>query len=78
MVASWTPVLPCINTLEWIIGHKYADKCLINDVEGNCVGVFLSVEVNKYYKLIEPEVRLNADFMVKFYEIHDIGRLLAS
>jgi hypothetical protein len=32
------------------------------------VGVFLPVEINKYYKLREPEVRLNIDFMVKFYE----------
>jgi hypothetical protein len=31
-------------------------------------GVFLPVEVNKYYKLSEPKVRMNTDFVVNFYE----------
>jgi hypothetical protein len=32
----------------------------------------------KYYKLKEPEVRLNTDFVVKFYEQHNTNQLLAS
>jgi hypothetical protein len=42
------------------------------------VGVFLIVEVNKYYKFKEPEVMLKVDFVVKFYERHDTSRLLTS
>jgi hypothetical protein len=53
-------------------------KCTINNEQGECVGVFLPTEVQKYYKLRDPEERLNTDFMVKFYEIHDTSRLLAS
>jgi hypothetical protein len=51
---------------------------MINDEQGKCVGVFLPVEVNKYYKLRELEVRLNIDFVVAFYEKHDTNKLLAS
>jgi hypothetical protein len=78
MVASRTRVMPCIETLEWILNHIDADKCLINNVEGQCVGVFLSMEINKYGKLRELEVKLNTDFVVYFYEKHNTGQLLAS
>jgi hypothetical protein len=37
-------------------------KCTFNNAEGKCVGVFLSVEVQKYYKLRDPKERLNTDF----------------
>jgi hypothetical protein len=77
-VASRTPVLPCIETLGWIIDHADMVKCTINNEQGECVGVFLPMEVQKYYKLRDPEERLNTDFVVKFYEIHDTSRLLAS
>jgi hypothetical protein len=36
------------------------------------------MEVNNHYKLKEPEVRLNTDFVVKFYEQHNTNQLLAS
>jgi hypothetical protein len=78
MVASRTPTFPCIETLEWIIDHTKVEKCVIIDVADQFVGDFLPVEVNKYYKLREPEVRLNTNFMVKFYEKHNTNHLLAS
>jgi hypothetical protein len=78
MVASRTPILPCIETLEWIIHHTNVEKCLINNVDEDCVGILLPVEVRKYYKLREPEVRLNTDFVVEFYNHHNTGQLLAS
>jgi hypothetical protein len=53
-------------------------KCIVNNEEGECVGVFLLVEVQKYYKLRDPEERLNTEFVVKFYEFHDTSRLLSS
>jgi hypothetical protein len=71
MVASRTPVFPCIELLKWLIDHTDTQKCLINDDNGECVGVFLPVEVQKYYKLRDPEERLNTDFIVKLYECHD-------
>jgi hypothetical protein len=40
--------------------------------------IFLLTEVQKYYKLRDPEERLNTDFVVKFYEFHDTSRLMAS
>jgi hypothetical protein len=40
--------------------------------------VFLPVEVHKYYKLRDPEERLNTDFVVKFYERHDTRWVMAS
>jgi hypothetical protein len=39
---------------------------------------FLPIEVQKYYKIKDPEERLNTEFVVKFYEFHDISRLMAS
>lgn len=77
-VASRTPVLPCIETLGWIIDHADMVKCTINNEQGECVGVFLPTEVQKYYKLRDPKERLNKDFVVKFYEVHDTSQLLAS
>jgi hypothetical protein len=44
---------------------------LINDDNGECVGVFLPVEVQKYYILKDLEERLNIDFVIIFYEKHD-------
>jgi hypothetical protein len=77
-VACHTPVLPCIKILGWINDHADTMKCMINNVEEKCVVVFLSVEVQKYYKLRDPEERLNIDFVVKFYEYHDTNKLVAS
>jgi len=71
MVARRTPVFPCIEILKWLIDHMDTKKCLINDVNGECVGVFLLVEVQSYYKLRYPEERLNTYFVVNFYEYHD-------
>ena len=45
MVASRTLVFPYIELLKWIIDHIDIQKCLINDDNGECVGVFLLVEV---------------------------------
>jgi len=78
MVASRTMVLPCIETLEWIIHHTNADKCVIDNVDGECIGVFLPMETSKYYKIKYHEVKLNNDFVVEFYEHHNTGQLLAS
>jgi hypothetical protein len=71
MVESRTPIFPCIEFLKWLIDHTDTHKFLINDENGGCVGVFLSVKVQKYYKLRDPEEWLNIDFMVKFYESCD-------
>jgi hypothetical protein len=35
------------------------------------VGIFLPVEVQKYDKIKDPKERMNTDFVVRFYEIHD-------
>ena len=78
MVASRTSVLPCIELLKWIIDHTDAQKCVINDDNGQITGVFLLVEVQNYYKLREPDERLNKDFVVKFYQKHDISKIMVS
>jgi hypothetical protein len=54
------------------------EKCTFNNERGECVGVFLPVEVQKYYKLRDPEERINTKFVVRLYEFHDTSRLLAS
>jgi hypothetical protein len=78
MVACQTPVFPCIKILGWIIDHTYTMKFIVNNEEGECVGFFLPVEVQKYYKLRDLEERLNTEFVVKFYEFYDTSMLLAS
>jgi hypothetical protein len=72
------PSFSCIRTLGWIIDHTDVMKCIVNNENGECVGVFLPIEVQKYYKLRDPEERLNTEFVVKFYEFHDTSRLMAS
>jgi hypothetical protein len=52
--------------------------CTVNNEEGECVGFFLPVEVQKYYKLRDSEEILNTNFVVRFYEFHDTSHLLAS
>jgi hypothetical protein len=78
MVTNKTMVFPCIEVLKWLIDHTDGQKCLINDENGGCVRFFLPTKVQKYYKLRDPEERLNMDFMVKFYEFDDTSRLMAS
>jgi hypothetical protein len=78
MVASRTLVFPCIELLKWLIDHTDAQRCLINDDNGGCIGVFLPVEVQNYYKLREPEERLNTDFVLSFYQKHDTNKIMAS
>jgi hypothetical protein len=51
---------------------------LINDVNGDCVRVFFPVEVQSYYKIRDPEERLNIDFLINFYERHNTGQVMAS
>jgi hypothetical protein len=63
--------MPCIETLGWIIDHANTMKCTINNGEGECINIFLPVEVQNYYKLKDSEERLNTYFVVKFYELHD-------
>jgi hypothetical protein len=78
MVASRTPVFPCIELLKWLIDHTDTQKCLINDDNSGCVGIFLPLEVKNYYKLKEPKERLNIDFVLSFYEKHDTSKVMAS
>jgi hypothetical protein len=37
MVVARTPILPCVETLEWIIHHADAEKCLLNNKDGECI-----------------------------------------
>jgi hypothetical protein len=78
MVVRRTPVFPCIEVLKWLIDHTNTHKFFINDDNGGCVRVFLLVEVQKYYKLRDPEEWLNTYFFVKFYERNDTSRMMAS
>jgi hypothetical protein len=78
VVAAKTPIFPCVEILEWIIHHAYVDKFLLNNKDGECIGVFLLIEVSTYCKLKDAKVRLNKDFTVVFYEHHNIVQLLAS
>jgi len=66
-VAFFTPILRCIETVGWTIDHVDTVKCTVKNEEGECVGIFLPVKVQKYYKLRDPEERLNTYFVVKFY-----------
>ena len=77
MVASRTPIFPCIEILKWLIDHIDAQKCVINDGNGQIIGVFLPVEVQKYYKLRDPYECLNKDFVVNFYHKHDTSKIMA-
>jgi hypothetical protein len=45
MVVSKTPLFPYIEFFQWLIIHMDTQKFLINDDNGECVEVFLPVEV---------------------------------
>jgi hypothetical protein len=45
---------------------------------GNVLGFFCLWRLVKYYKIRDAKVKLNNEFMVKFYEHHNTGQLLAS
>jgi len=68
LVSARTPFLPCVDLLEWIIHHVNAKKCLLNNEDGECIGVFLLTKVRIYYKLKEAQVGLKKYFMVALYE----------
>jgi hypothetical protein len=77
MVASRTPVFPCFELLKWLIDHTDTQRCLINDHNGECVRVFLPVEVRSYYKLREPEECLSTEFVLSFYQKHNTNKIMA-
>jgi len=78
MVVSRTPIFPCIELLKWLIDHTDAQKCLINDDNGQIAGVFLPLVVQNYYKLGDPDELLSTDFVVKFYQKHDTSKIMVS
>jgi hypothetical protein len=55
MVARRTPIFPCIELMKCLIGHMDTQIFLISDDNGECVEVFLPVEVQKYYKIRDLE-----------------------
>ena len=58
MVAINTLMFTCIELLQWIINHTETKKCMINNDNGECVRVFLPMEVQNYYKFRDPKERL--------------------
>jgi hypothetical protein len=78
MVASWSPIFPYIELLKWIIDHVDAQKCLINDDNSECVGVFLPSEVQSYYKLKDSKLKLSTEFILGFYVSHDTNKIMVS
>jgi hypothetical protein len=78
MVVRRTPIFPCIEFLKWLIDHTNTQRCFINEDNGECVEVFLLVEVKNYYKLRELEEQMNIDFVIIFYAKHDTNKLMAS
>jgi hypothetical protein len=77
MVVSRSPVFPCVELLKWLIDHTDAHKCLINDDNGECIGVSLPSEVQKYYKLNESGEKLSTDFVLSLYASHDTRKIMA-
>jgi hypothetical protein len=67
-----------VENLEWIIHHAEAEKLLLNKKYGECINIFLPIEVGSYYKLKDVEVRLNKYFVVAFYQCHNTSLLLTS
>jgi hypothetical protein len=53
------PSFSLLETLGWMIDHTDVKKCTVNSEKGECVGVFLPVEVQKYYKLRDRKETLN-------------------
>jgi hypothetical protein len=78
MMASWTPVFPCIELLKWLVDHIDAQKCFINDDNSECIGFFLESEVQSYYKLRDPKEKLSTNFIVSFYASYDTRKIMAS
>jgi hypothetical protein len=78
MVASRTPIFPCIELLKWIIDDTGTQFFLINDDNNRCGRVFLPLEVQNYYKLRELEEQLNNDSILRFYEKHYTSKVMAS
>jgi hypothetical protein len=71
-------VFPCIELLKWLIDHVDAQKCLINDDNGECVRVFLPLEVQSYYNLKESDLKLSTNFVLIFYSSHDTSKIMES
>jgi hypothetical protein len=71
-------VFPCIELLA--MAHQPHRHTEVPDQrrQWRVCRVFLPVEVQNYYKLRDPEERLNTDFIVKFYEHHDTGWVMDS
>jgi hypothetical protein len=78
MVVVRAHVFPCIEVLAWIIIHDDNKNCIINDEQRQCVGTFLPLEISNCYKLPEPKVLLNKDYVTTFHHQHDVVKIMAS
>jgi len=78
MVARRTPIFPCVELFKWLIEHTDTQRCFINDDNGECVEVFLQVEVQNYYNLRDSDESMKTDFFVIFYEKHNTNKVMAS
>jgi hypothetical protein len=71
-------VIPCVESIDWIIYHANTNNSIVINEEGRCVDYYLSSKLEKYYKITQPKVFLEKIFMEQFHEQHDINKVLSS
>jgi hypothetical protein len=66
------------EVIEWIIGYIVLRKSTIVDSRGECIGSFLAVHLEKYYRFPKHELQLVTPFINEFYDKNDSVNILAN
>jgi hypothetical protein len=72
-----SPIFPCSESIEWVVDRTLTNGGMCVDALGNHVGSFISEHMNTYYKFMRPKVSLDTTFLNKFYDDHDVGKILS-
>jgi len=68
--------MPCFEALEWIIKKTYIEKRIVVNDEGRCIASFQPFEIEKYYRLHQPEKYMIISFVEKIHRDNDIKKIL--
>jgi len=77
-IATRTPIMPCLEDIEWVIMNTYIDNRTILNDEGRCIAYYQLSELEKYCRLHQPEKYMITGFVEKFHRDNDIKKSLAS
>jgi hypothetical protein len=77
-VVARLPIMPCLETFDWIISHANIENRTILNKHDRCIGSYPTTELKKYNKLLQPKVYMMKVIVEQFNQEHDRKNILSS